>query len=337
MRCPQCGFENMPGRQACLRCSAVLQEEGLDIDVHPPRASRWRKSLRRVLRALGVSTAAREFRDTGRAAQSRLDAWGASLGDLFYLWLSIIPGLGHFARGRFKRARWYVLAWVVSMAAAVFLWGSSAGYFMIGLCVVLHAWIAIDGAQLFSTPAMLARRIGAFLAVALILIFVYVSFRRVALGHFQCGYTALDVPWQDVREGDVLLVRQDLVDGDELGRGALVLARLYGRSTPMVGQLIGFPGEEVVIREGVFVVNGNPLEPDQYPVPRWLRGHNVSMTVPAGSRFVTSEFNLRVLRAQVNVQPYIREACLVQEEALLGRAIMRWFPLGRRGFLKEMP
>ena len=46
MRCPRCGFENMPGLTTCVRCSSVMQATA-PVVATPPRAG-WTKHLRPI-------------------------------------------------------------------------------------------------------------------------------------------------------------------------------------------------------------------------------------------------------------------------------------------------
>src|SRR5215213_6505561 len=41
MQCSSCGFENMPGSEACARCASSLSLATAVMDVHPPRAGRF--------------------------------------------------------------------------------------------------------------------------------------------------------------------------------------------------------------------------------------------------------------------------------------------------------
>src|SRR4051812_34631746 len=48
MQCASCQFENMPGSDLCGRCGTSLRLSAATIDVHPPRAARWTKRVRRI-------------------------------------------------------------------------------------------------------------------------------------------------------------------------------------------------------------------------------------------------------------------------------------------------
>src|SRR5947209_16589193 len=93
MKCVNCQFQNMPGSTVCGRCGTALGlATATAIDVHPPRAGRWRK---RVREALPVRRAYFGLRDAAeRARVSRLAAPG---GDVAFLLRLTVPAWPQFA------------------------------------------------------------------------------------------------------------------------------------------------------------------------------------------------------------------------------------------------
>lgn len=264
---------------------------------------------------------------------------------LWGLLLSIVPGLAHFVHRRFREIRWYFLGWWLALGVGLFLYGTDIGVCFVGLAVGLHAWIAVQH-SLMKRLEGLGERLGAILVALVILALVYRFAPRLIFPDFTGGYTALSLPYQNVQRGDYLLAWRDDDSDHPLPRGSLVLARLgsvtVGRRArrlrtggAMVVQIVALPGEMVQISNDLYVVDGQLLDGEKYPVPRWLHGREISVTVPSDSYFVSSEYNLPARgRGQIR-EGHIRTVCLIGFEAVRAKAFMRWLPLSRRGFIEE--
>lgn len=100
----------------------------------------------------------------------------------------------------------------------------------------------------------------------------------------------------------------------------------------MVVEIVGLPGEYVEIKEGSFIVDEQQLDGARYPVPLWLRGRGISVRIPAGCYFISTEYNIPGGRPDYGV---IRRACLVQAGDIEALAFMNWWPLSRRGFIRS--
>ena len=264
---------------------------------------------------------------------------------LWGLFLSILPGLAHLIHRRFREIRCFFTIWLLALGAGLFLYGTNIGVCFVGLAVGLHAWIAVQH-SLMKRLKDLGERLGAVLVVLIILALIYWAAPRLILPDLTGGYTALSLPYQNVQRGDYLLAWRDDDSDHPLPRGSLVLTRLGSvivgrrarrarREGAMVVQIVGLPGETVRISNDVYVVDGRLLDSEKYPVPRWLHGREVSVTVPSDSYFVSSEYNLSARgRGQIG-DGHIRTVCLIGFEAVRAKAFMRWLPLSRRGFIEE--
>jgi hypothetical protein len=171
---------------------------------------------------------------------------------------------------------------------------------------------------------------------------LYSGVRRYAFGDFIFGYTNLTIPYQDVQAGDMLLARRSLSGAADIHRGSLVLVpvrRVSGQGdnasgTFMFGQVVGFTGEQIEIEDDIFLINGRPLDDKQYPVPRWLRGKDLEViSVPPESYFVSTEYNVYIRGIVLNAN-FVSRTCVMRTTEIDAGAIMRWFPLARRGFLR---
>jgi type IV secretory pathway protease TraF len=263
------------------------------------------------------------------------------------LLLSVIPGLPHFLKGRFREVSLYVALWFLCMALGLFLYGSAAGSLLIGLAIGLHAWIALQYG-VFREVLDLAGRAGIVLAVVAVLTVLYWAVPRVAARGLATGHTSITIPAMNVEHGDFLLVlriEDDAASG--LPRGALVLFnppafRNAGRdlvanpNDAMIGQVVGLPGETIQIADTTYVADGQVLDPARYPVPGWLqrRPPKSGITIPRGTYFVSTEYGVHVHGQARLTDGMIGNACLVSASDIRGRAFMRWWPLARRGFIE---
>jgi hypothetical protein len=341
MRCGQCQFENMPGLERCFQCGAVLTD-AKQVDVSPPRMPAWQRPLR------GLGRWVRNRRSGGgKHAVTPPKKSRHVIGWQFFkilaaAALSIIPGLGHLAVGKFGKVWWRVLIWMLFAALAVFMYGSSFGYLALGLAVVMHAQIAVhwpdeEGLRGFG-------RLGAMLTMALLAVVLYTAvFHAYADRNLRWVHAPFAVSSKMVHRGDMLLARTTFSPA-EIRRGALVLANLQvvwiGRETSrlpilpnMVVQVVGLAGDTVEVKADRFYVDGRQLSAEEYNFPTMLKGRETSILVPEDSVFVSAEY--RVTGAVQVDTAYIMHVCTVREANVTGMVFMRWLPLGRRGFITE--
>jgi hypothetical protein len=345
VRCPQCQFENIPGQERCLRCGSVLEVKGAAIDVHPPRMTPWKRPVRAVLRWFRLQRVLPEAISKPKVPDFlKIMSANAFLGVI----LSIVPGLAHCIDGRFREIRWFVLGWFLLLLAGIFFYGGNLGLLLLGLAVGLHGWIAYSH-TLMKESDEIGKQIFDLAMLIVIVGLPYFGVRHYAFGDFVFGYTNLTIPYQNIRTGDTLLARHSLAQAANLRRGSLVLApvveNIYGgygnhghvlRQGPlMAGQIVALPGEEVEIIDAVFVVNGQALDDKQFPVPQWLRGRKIgAIGVSADSYFVSTVYNVQVHGNVILDAGIVERACVVRSSDIEAKAVMRWFPLARRGFLR---
>jgi hypothetical protein len=256
--------------------------------------------------------------------------------------ISIIPGLAHVAKGRFREIRLLWLLWLVLLCFGLFLYGSAVGFVCIGLAIGLHAWIAIQFG-LFKEIAGFIEKIVVVSTVVVVLTVLYWAAARILFYGYAGGHTSLTIPQRDISAGDFLLVRRTR-GLRQFPRGTLVLIRPegfrnanrvgLGGQEQMVGQVVGCPGEQIGIVKTCFVVESHALDPARFPVPQWLQGRVARFFVPADSYFVTTEYTVRRQGRATLTNQMIADACLINSENIRGEAFMRWWPLSRRGFIE---
>jgi len=341
MQCPRCHFENMPGQSRCFKCGSVLDAKEAAVNVHPPRVAKWKRPFRLTIRWLRRHTKTKR-QTQGRHGDTPWDTLppGAVSG----LLLSIIPGLAHLVAGRFSNVRWYCPAWLILLAGAVYLFGSAWGFALLGLAIGIHAWVAFSY-SLNKNCTEPSDKITWLFAIIIVLALLYWGVRRTVFADFIWAYTNLTIPSEKIETGDCLLARRTLADVNSIKRGSLVLVsvrternvrglwqrgREIGR---MIVQVIALPGEQVTITQDGFGVDGEWLDPNEYPFPQWLRRtrNPVTIAIPDGCYFVSSEYEFR---GAAPVWTLIRDACVIRARDIQAQAIMVWFPVHRRRFLR---
>ena len=257
------------------------------------------------------------------------------------VFLCIIPGLGHLVNKRFKEIWWYFLAWLVLILTGLFFYGTTTGYFLIGLAIGLHVVIAIlyglfKDLDNFREKAAVAF----FLLIGFLLLYRFVP--RMLFPFLTGSYSSIDIPYYNVSEGDYLLARSDIDRDTILDRGSLIVfnpvaigghqARAFHNGGTAIGEIVGLPGENIQVNDEVFTIDGLPLDVEQYPVPAWLQKRTLSIIIPEDSYFVSARYNVNAHGIALT-DSNIRQVCIVKKSSIEAKAFMRWLPIARRGFL----
>ena len=332
MQCASCQFENMPGTEVCGRCGARLELEAVALDVHPPRAGRWEKRLRRW-----SST----FAWFDRSRTTVLDARASLSVDLTagtFLRM-IVPGWPQIACGR-RLIGWIFLgSYLASLLLGLIFVGTFPGGVLLGLAISLHASSVLD--VIFrATPEWPLRLFYSLVCVVLVALVVYLPpgwlIARVAVPQrivlttppFERGDVVLYNPSAYRRAapelGDVVLyeIPQVQADGQTAG-GYNAVYNVVGRR---IDRIVACPGQKVECTGGEMRIDGRPspwlpLNPDRLP-PGGL-----SLTVPGGHYLIVPTTNPQEL---IGVAPEDwRRMSLVPTASLLGRVYLRHQPLRR--------
>lgn len=338
MRCQRCEFENIPGLEACMRCGSVLTAGSEPIDIHPPRMPSWKRPIRGFFRQLrqfmpvaawsGDDLHSRAFPDWLRKV-SRVGFFGAML--------SFIPGLAHVIQKRFHTVRWWIVAWLVILLAALSFYGSPIGLILLGLAIGIHVWIAVHSALIDEYPQFNYRAVG--FAIFLFFYFIlYMAIGRLIFAGLQGGYASVDVPYAKIQHGDYLLGRPSQADPADITRGNFVLVELENVRGQRMGrrrgsayaQVIGLGGDTVRISNRHFVVNDEVLDTERYPVQAWLPNELGSTVVPQDSYFISAQY-----RGTGYNMSQVLQVCIVNHDQIESKAFFRWMPLHRRGFIRE--
>lgn len=340
MRCQRCKFENIPGRETCIKCGSTLEIKSTVIDIYPPRMAKWKKPFRDLLRSMRKGKVVPQTDIKSRSSARLKEFFSDSVSGLL---LSIIPGFAHWMQNRFKEIRWYFFAWLILLMSGLFLYGSPAGFICFGLAIGVHAAIALQYG-IIKDLTNISEKVVTIILVLIGLTFLYRFIPRMPFLNFTGGYSSLTIPYHNVETGDYLLARGGLDEKDILQRGSLVLIRpatfrSHGRggvingNDTVIGEIVGLPGERLQILNEVFIVDGQLLNDQKYPVPMWLRRIPFSATIPNDSYFVSTRYNVSAHGVQLTAS-HIKQVCVVKRSDIEAKAFMRWWPLSRRGFIK---
>lgn len=338
MRCERCKFENIPGQKTCIKCGSALEIKSDTINVHPPRMSKWKKPFRNLLRFMRRGKVVPQENIRLHYPPWLKEVFSDSFLGLF---LSIIPGFAHSIQKRFGEIKWYFLIWLALLISGLFLYGSAAGFICLGLAVGVHAGIAVQYG-IIKDLVNLREKILTVILVLLALTFIYRFTPRIIIPNLTGGYSSLSVPFYKVEAGDYLLAWGGLDQKTLLARSSLVLIHpvtftSHGKATvskeEIIGQIVGLGGEQLEIQENVFVVNGQQLDADKYPVPQWLQKLNFSAIIPDNSYFVSARYNVAAHGVKLEAS-YISQVCMVKASDVEAKAFMRWWPLLKRGFIR---
>ncbi len=339
MRCSRCDFENLPGQQRCIKCGSVLTSAGI-IDINPPRMAAWKKPMRRLLRSFHLV----KGKVVSEKKSKVFDVLDVIISDSVtgYL-LSVIPGLAHLIKGRFREIFLYFLLWLACILTGLFFYGSSFGMVCVGLAVGLHTWIALEFG-LINELTWFREKIIVGLLTAFFIFLLYAGVFRLAsyITGISGGFSSVNVVSYNVQEGDYLLTNRH---SSQIERGELVLfspsiiriGERYSQEirteSSMIGQVIGKDGDVVEMLGGAFIVNGQKLDAKKFSVPNWLRNTYFKINLSPSSFFVSSGYNVSA-HGLVLTAGDVERLCVIEASGIRGTAFMRWWPMWRRGFLR---
>lgn len=124
--------------------------------------------------------------------------------------------------------------------------------------------------------------------------------------------------------GDRLFVTR-IYNRDKLERGDIVVFYSREEDESMIKRLIGLPGDEVVITDGVVTVNGETLVEDYIGTPDNFNG---TYYVPEGKYFFLGDNRLRSKDSRYWINSYI------DGKDIKGKAVLKVYPLSDIGFIE---
>jgi hypothetical protein len=332
MQCSNCQFQNIPGVQTCGRCGASLQLASLAIDVHPPRASRAAKWLRRWF---PTARYWRRIRSARVLSRIRISAWPADLQTPGVLLRMIVPGWAQRHLGRIGRARWIFWCYLGFLLSGLLFLGTLLGWLLMGMAIAVHVMSILDivarGVVDFNQ-----RLLHSAAAMFLLILIVYYPASRllslvaapqlfnVAAPPFAAGDVVLVNPsayrWSDPQPGDVVQYRlpPQNVRLQDPGHGA----RVYHLEGDRIDRILARAGQRVTCKDGKLLVDGQPSP--WLPLGSSLLPEGLDVAVPASSYLI--------FPSTEGLAPGVAPAVsIVSREQIVGWAYWRNQPLWRFG------
>ena len=284
MQCPACGFENIPGTKACVRCRAqlVVTEPVAPEELVPPRAGRLkalrrlRYALTRLIDGLPRNTLGKLGRFFTGGAVLPGDAIAAGL-------LSIVPGLGHLAGGRPRAAAISLTGWLGLLALTANFYAGATGGLLLGLLIAWHAGVAFDAAKVHQHTDGIRERLTTMVFLFAVSAAGYVVLDAVVRRHVSMVVSPVAIPSVDVLVGDILLAWPGRFGPEDVRRGDVLVFR-PNASGPLpiggeryvhvhtgdiaVGRVVALAGSLVSVSPQGFDVDGEPVETRHLPEGR---------------------------------------------------------------------
>lgn len=334
MQCVNCGFENIPGMKACVRCQSSLALDA--VDVAPPRASHHRtgNTLRQWwnivrLRAIRLPDVLPRWKRT------TVDEYAVKWEAVF---ASIIPGVGHIRYSN-KIVGWVLLtAWICFLIGALLTSGLESSPWLLALAVAIHT-IAVTSflGPLLTDSNLFVRMVFGLLVFAAIQLGMYYPADLLAERFYSTFPVRNLGDNRVIKDDDVLLCEGPWLAG-ELHRGDLVvyeIPRTYGHGVAIqegygIDRIIGVPGDRVQIVKGTFTVNDQPVAPELLPLGALTGWDGLSLDAGDGCVIIPTLLPLQV-HGNVAFQQIIAELSTVPRSRILGRVAYRIRPWSRFG------
>ncbi len=310
MRCPKCGWENLPNSKKCLQCNTDLSQNQ-EIPVYPPRAGKKSKFSTQRMRTTGV----RRYQTYGSSVISYLMRSGQNATKHFAKRLPIyldivlvtiggfIPGLVHFLQRRKWMGWLFIMCFLLLLLIFVIAINMPVSDFvlvLIGILVIYSSYNAVN--HYFEVKKLLLNipvKIGIaatsisffFLCRALVFIFLNIFFINATI---------------EISDFKPTLIMGEQIFGiyskfyrKEYQRGDFVLFKstsYYGVTT--IGRIVGKPLEKIEIKHSNVYVNGSRLLPMDYQLVKISDNINETF-VSDSTHFVVITYTPRGIFEQV--------------------------------------
>ena len=286
MQCTNCQFQNMPGTEACGRCGTSLRLATAVIDVHPPRAGRVAKRVRRGVPVRRMFYGLRDAAESAGATPAAIE-----LARVFPLGLFArlaVPGWSHFYLGLRWRGHLFLWLFLAMLLPGLLLLGTLTGGILIGLAFGVHSTAALDVVTRTFTDAGLRDRMARSMLVSMflaVLLYVpagwaisYVAAPRI-IAMIQPPFAADDVVLVNhlasPDPGDVVVYS---IPPYEIAGGRRLDNTIY--TEDRIDRVLARAGDHVVWADGRLSVNGAPS--DAQPLMPTLVTRRLEATVPDG-------------------------------------------------------
>ena len=349
MRCSSCEFENIPGSESCGRCGSSLRVATMVMDVQPPRASKFRKKLRRVMPMQRAMYGMRDSMENSRATKTAAAVRRASA-DLCgerppwpVLWRLLVPGWSHFYAGQRVRGHLYLWGFLIFLIPGLLLMGSTWGSMLLGLAFSVHASAAFDVFNQASPRASIREMIARSILISILVAMVIYLPANWLLSRV-AGVRTIQITTAPFREGDVVVINPSLHRSGWPHPGQVVLYNLpavrteaipreihgtaiYEYAGERIDRVLAIAGDKVVWEAGTLKVNGSPSP--WRPLNVSALPAKVELTVPPDHVLIFPSTTPRLEGAtRLN---HLHTLSLVPRGQVIGTVYLRTQPLWRFG------
>ncbi|MEO0129653.1 MAG: signal peptidase I [candidate division WOR-3 bacterium] len=331
MKCPKCGWENLPETKECLRCGAILNEPA-EISVYPPRSKKRSKVKREKVAkritgteqpiADSLSFLLRHIRKSVEFVSEMIPVY---LKILLVLIAGFIPGFIQILQKRYNNGLLFIsTALLLFVLFFVFITNIASNFFLY-LLIALILYSSYDAVihyyKMKNYILTFIVRVGIILSSVSIGFLLY-SICLIMLNIF---YLRVTMPTESLAptfmKGDEILINRRAYKNKLPQRGDIVAANFAYITT--VERIIGIPGDEVVIREGKIFVNGNEISNTAGPLAQ-VRNITASISLPDSSYFLFAYYDYG--SGFQLVKFHLRD--------ILGKAVVIINPPERRSFIQ---
>jgi hypothetical protein len=335
----------MPGAASCARCNASLRLQTAAVEVYPPRAGALARTARRwfpwrrfyyPLRDIGRQIVARPI-ETGLARTFDAGPIAASA------WLRMaVPGWAQCAAGQRWRGRAFFAVWIALLAAGIMCFGATPGSMMLGFAFSVHIGSVLDvlAPRSDRDPRQIVLRA---LVIAAPLLVLYLPIGWGALQLVGTRQWQADAP--PFAAGDVILYSRRAYNTSGPAPGDVVLfrdesrrpvaanghARVYQGAGDWVDRVLAVPGSTVSCRNGELLVDGRPSA--WRPLNANVLPDQPELRVPEGMYYIVPSTNAAAL--PFIGSPQWRDACLHPRNEIIGKVLVRHYPIWRWWWLRS--
>lgn len=280
MKCPNCGFENIPESTLCLNCKSDLAVKEAPLSSKKEYSTK-RPSLKSKITYLGK-----------RVQEVIPPQLKKNLVNPRITWIfSVIPGLSQFIAGRYYKGLIIFILWIVLISYYLY----SFNGFVFTILFLLHTYSFLE--CVFARICLeRSEGIRVSILVVLLVTVIYYGFHtlinlRVERVIVPGNYWSPTLKNRDIvlfdkksyrnekpQRGDIVLYKPSTGYVDSGGRRVLV--QDTGQS---LERIIGLPGDMIKIVEGKIWVNGKELPEELYPLNSNALSKDFEETVPEGS------------------------------------------------------
>jgi hypothetical protein len=337
-QCSNCQFQNMPGVTHCGRCGASLMLASAKINVHPPRATKWAKSLRKTTFWRFWNSLRRPASELAQRFEINSPLRFTSFTQAIRL---IVPGWPQLATAKLTPGGMLLTTYLLFGLLSAACYGSTIGSLFIATAITIHAISLYDVAHT-STKGRLPRLFRSLLACGMIGVFLYLPLFNWVPQIAAPFFVHLDRP--PLLSGDVLLVNLRAYRQATPKVGDVVLYDLNpvqlagmtvdGRNAiinlqgPRFDRILAIPGQSIIWNGNSLTVDGLPspvlpLNPANCP-------QSLQCTVPTGHYFILPSTD-RIDRVGSDADGRMKTLSIVPDLHIRGRVYWRNLPWSRMG------